>query len=177
MRGWTVLHRPDERVVAAAGRPARLALVAGAPGSAHRPLDADDALLHPPVSMDPTWARKEAHEAVLLAAYLAHRDDAPDFWDVPRVVIVEYLSAGLPGSPTGSSSAGVGARGGRRDAPPAGPRPGAAVLYDDGRTSRHEEGRFRSADLALLFGIEPTSVRAAARTARQRLAAEREGRR
>ena len=125
--------------------------------------------------MDPTWARKEAHELVLLAAYLARRDDAEDFWDVLRVVIVEYLSAGLPAyldwlvDRQESTHELVAAlrRLPERDQV-------LLCLYDDeGRTSRHEEGRFRSADLALLLGIEPTSVRVAARTARQRLAAER----
>jgi DNA-directed RNA polymerase specialized sigma24 family protein len=129
--------------------------------------------------MDPTWARKEAHELVLLAAYLAHRDDAPDFWDVLRVVIVEYLSAGLPAyldwlvEREESAHEVVAAM--RRL--PARDQVLLCLYDDDGRTSGHEEGRFRSADLALLFGIEPTSVRVAARTARQRLAAEREGRR
>ena len=129
--------------------------------------------------MDPGWARKEAHELVLLAAYLADRDDAPDFWDVLRVVIVEYLSAGIPAYfdwliDRDESTHEVVAAMRRlpvRDQV-------LLCLYDeDGRTSRHEEGRFRAADLALLFGIEPASVRVAARTARQRLAKERAARR
>ena len=128
--------------------------------------------------MDPTWARKEAHELVLLAAYLATRDRASDFWDVLRVVIVEYLSAGLPAyfdwliGRDESTHELVGAM---RRLPP---RDQVLLcLYDDdGRTSRHDVGRFRAADLGLLFGIEPSSVRVAARTARERLARERAAR-
>lgn len=121
--------------------------------------------------MDAGWARKEAHQLVTLAAYLAERDDAPDFWDVLRVVITEYLSAGLPAyldwliDRNESLHEQVAAL--RRLSP----RDQLLLcLYDvDGRTSRHREGRFRSHDLALLLGIEPGSVRVAARTARQRL--------
>ena len=148
----------------AAGSSARHRAVVG---PAHRSLDADDALLHPPRLVDGSgWARKEAHELVLLAAYLADRDDAADFWDVLRVVIVEYLSAGIPAYfdwliDRDKSTHEVVAAMRRlpvRDQV-------LLCLYDeDGRTSRHEEGRFRAADLALLFGIEPASVRVAART-------------
>lgn len=129
--------------------------------------------------MDPTWARKEAHELVVLSAYLARRDDAPDFWDVLRVVIVEYLSAGMPAyldwliERDESSHELVAAM--RRL--PARDQVLLCLYDEEGRTSRHEEGRFRSSDLALLFGIEPSSVRVAARTARERLDRERQARR
>lgn len=128
--------------------------------------------------MDATWARKEAHELVLLAAYLSRRDDAPDFWDVLRYVIVEYLSAGIPAyfdwliERDESTHELVAAM---RRLPVRDQL--LLCLYDtDGRTSRHTEGRFRAADLALLFGIEPSSVRVAARTARQRLDGQRQAR-
>ena len=129
--------------------------------------------------MDPLWARKEAHELVVLSAYLARRDEARDFWDVLRVVIVEYLSAGLPAyldwlfdrDETTHELVGAMRRLPVRD------QVLLCLCDEEGRTTRHDEGRFRSADLALLLGIEPSSVRVAVRTARGRLDRERQARR
>lgn len=121
--------------------------------------------------MDPIWARKEAHDLVVLSGYLAVRDEAPDFWDVLRIVIVEYLSAGLPAYFEWLVERDEGVHEVVAAMRRLSPRDQLLLcLYDsDGRSARHQEGRFRSTDLALLFGIEPTSIRVAVRTARERL--------
>ena len=98
---------------------------------------------------------------MLLAASRTRGDEATDFWDVLRTVILEYLSTRMSSYVDWVVDRDESAR----DVVAALRRLPVheqvlRCLHDeDGHTSRHEEGRFRAADLALLYGVEPASIR------------------